>query len=46
MDRVLRFDSDAIEMSDGAVFPVRQRDRTKLFGEFTQYQFRTMRNEV
>ncbi len=46
MDMVLRFDSDAIEMPDGAVFPVRQKDRTKLFGEFTQYQFRHIRNEV
>lgn len=46
MDRVLRFDSNAIEMPDGAVFPVRQRDRTKLFSEFTQYQFRHIRNEV
>ncbi len=46
MDRVLRFDSDVIEMPDGTSFPVRQKDRAKLFGEFTQYQFRHIRNEV
>ena len=46
MDKVLRFDSDIIEMPDGASFPVRQKDRAKLFGEFTQYQFRHIRNEV
>lgn len=46
MDRVLRFDSGVIEMPDGTSFPVRQKDRTKLFTEFTQYQFRHIRNEV
>lgn len=46
MDRVLRFDSDTIEMPDGTTFPVRQKDKTRLFSEFTQYQFRYIRNEV
>ncbi len=46
MDRVLRFDSDIIEMPDGTSLPVRQKDRAKLFSEFTQYQFRHIRNEV
>ena len=46
MDRVLRFDSDTIEMPDGTAFPVRQKDKTRLFSEFTQYQFRHIRNEV
>ena len=45
MDKVLRFDGDCIEMLDGAVLPVRQKDKTALFAQFTQYQFRHMRRE-
>lgn len=46
MDRVLRFEGDAIQMLGGAAFPVRQKDKSRLFAAFTQYQFRHMRREV
>lgn len=46
MDRVLRFGEDSIEMLCGKSFPVRQRDKKRLFAAFTQYQFRRMRKEV
>lgn len=46
MDRVLRFGEDSIEMLCGKRFPVRQRDKKRLFAAFTQYQFRRMRKEV
>ena len=44
MDFVLKFDNDCIKMLDGAVFPVRLKDKSRLFAEFTQYQFRKMRD--
>lgn len=46
MDKVLRFDGDCIEMLDGICLPVRQKDKTSLFAQFTQYQFRHMRREL
>lgn len=46
MDQVLRFGDDTIEMLCGKLFPVRQRDKRRLFTAFTQYQFRHMRKEV
>ena len=46
MDKVLRFGEDTIEMLCGKTFPVRQRDKKRLFSAFTQYQFRHMRKEV
>ena len=46
MDKVLRFEGDAIQMLSGAAFPVRQKDKGRLFAAFTQYQFRHMRREV
>ncbi len=46
MDKVLRFEEDSIEMLCGKAFPVRQRDKRRLFGAFTQYQFRHMRKEA
>lgn len=46
MDRVLRFGEDRIELLCGKSFPVRQRDKRRLFQEFTQYQFRRMRKEL
>ena len=46
MDKVLRFGEDSIEMLCGKTFPVRQRDKRRLFTAFTQYQFRHMRKEV
>lgn len=46
MDKVLRFEEDSIEMLCGKAFPVRQRDKRRLFNAFTQYQFRHMRKEV
>lgn len=46
MDKVLRFDKDSIEMLDGAHLPVRQKDKSSLFAQFTQYQFRHMRREI
>lgn len=46
MDKVLRFDGDSIEMLDGAHLPVRQKDKSSLFAQFTQYQFRHMRREI
>ena len=46
MDKVLRFNGDCIEMLDGARLPVRQKDKTSLFAQFTQYQFRHMRREL
>lgn len=46
MDKVLRFDGDSIEMLDGARLPVRQKDKSSLFAQFTQYQFRHMRHEI
>lgn len=46
MDKVLRFDSDCIEMLDGARLPVRQKDKKALFARFTQYKFRHMRREL
>ena len=44
--KVLRFEGDAIQMLSGAAFPVRQKDKGRLFAAFTQYQFRHMRREV
>ena len=41
-----RFGEDSIEMLCGKSFPVRQRDKKRLFAAFTQYQFRRMRKEV
>lgn len=46
MDKVLRFEGDAIQMLSGTAFPVRQKDKGRLFAAFTQYQFRHMRREV
>ncbi len=46
MDKVLRFEDGAIQMLQGASFPVRQRDKGRLFAAFTQYQFRHMRREL
>lgn len=46
MSAVLRFENDCIQMLDGAQFPVRQKDKGRLFKTFTQYQFRHMRREV
>lgn len=46
MDKVLRFEEDSIEMLSGKAFPVRQRDKRRLFVAFTQYQFRHMRKEA
>lgn len=46
MDKVLRFDGDCIEMLDGMRLPVRQKDKSRLFAQFTQYQFRHMRREL
>lgn len=46
MDKVLRFEGDAIQMLGGAAFPVRQKDKGRLFAAFTQYQFRHMRQEL
>ena len=44
--RILKFDKDCIKMLNGTVFPVRQKDKSKLFVEFTQYQFRKMRDDI
>lgn len=46
MDRVMRFENDAIQMLNGTSFPLRQKDKKRLMVEFTQYQFRHMRREV
>lgn len=46
MDKVLRFENDQIQMRDGSGFPVRQKDKGRLFAEFTQYQFRHMRRKT
>lgn len=46
MDYVLKFENDCIYMLDEAVFPVRQKDKSRLFAEFTQYQFRKMRSDI
>ena len=46
MDRILRFGEDSVEMLCGKSFPVRQRDKKRMFAAFTQYQFRRMRKEV
>ena len=46
MDKVLRFEGDAIQMLQGPAFPVRQKDKGRLFAAFTQYQFRHMRREL
>lgn len=46
MDKVLRLDSDCIEMLDGARLPVRQKDKNALFARFTQYRFRAMRQKA
>ena len=46
MDFILKFDKDCIKMLNGTVFPVRQKDKSKLFVEFTQYQFRKMRDDI
>ena len=35
-----------IQMLDGTQFPVRQKDKGRLFATFTQYQFRHMRREI
>ena len=45
MDKVLRFESDCIEMLDGARLPVRLKDKNSLFAQFTQDQFRHMQRE-
>ena len=42
MDKVLRFEGDSIQMLDGTLLPVRQKDKNNLFAQFTQYQFRHM----
>ncbi len=44
MDKALRFENDQIQMLNGASFPVRQKDKGRLFTQFTQYQFRRMRS--
>ena len=46
MSAVLRFENDCIQMLDGTQFPVRQKDKGRLFATFTQYQFRHMRDEI
>ena len=46
MDKVLRFEGDAIQMLQGPAFPVRQKDKGRLFAAFTQYQFRHMRRKL
>ena len=46
MSAVLRFENDCIQMLDGTQFPVRQKDKGRLFATFTQYQFRHMRRET
>lgn len=46
MDKVLRFNSDCIEMLDGTSLPVRQKDKNALFAQFTQYQFRHVRPKL
>lgn len=46
MDYVLKFENDCIYILDGKVFPVRQKDKSKFFAEFTQYQFRKMRDNI
>ena len=46
MGKVLRFEGDAIQMLQGPAFPVRQKDKGRLFAAFTQYQFRHMRREL
>ena len=46
MSAVLRFENDCIQMLDGTQFPVRQKDKGRLFATFTQYQFRHMRREI
>ena len=46
MSAVLRFENDCIQMLDGTQFPVRQKDKGRLFATFTQYQFRHMRRDI
>ena len=46
MDKVLRLDGDSFDMLDGTRLPVRQKDKSILFAQFTQYQFRHMRREL
>lgn len=46
MSAVLRFENDCIQILDGTQFPVRQKDKGRLFATFTQYQFRHMRREI
>lgn len=46
MDKVLRFGEDCIEILDGTLLPVRQKDKCTLLAHFTQYQFRHMRQEL
>ena len=46
MDKILRFGDETIEMRCGKRFPVRQRDKKRLFTAFTQYQFRHMRKQT
>lgn len=46
MDKALRFEDDQIQMLNGATFPVRQKDKGRLFTAFTQYQFRRMRSRM
>lgn len=46
MSAVLRFENDCIQMLDGTQFPVRQKDKGRLFATVTQYQFRHMRREI
>ncbi len=45
MDKVLKFENGDIQMQDGESFPVRQKDKARIFADFTQYKFRNMRDE-
>ena len=45
-ETIIRFEGDAIQMLQGPAFPVRQKDKGRLFAAFTQYQFRHMRREL
>lgn len=43
MDFVSTFESSRIVMTDGAAFPVHQRNKSQLFKQYAQYQFQHMR---
>lgn len=43
MDFVTTFEPSRIVMTDGAAFPVHQRNKSQLFRQYAQYQFQHMR---